>query len=251
MNSPEPSFSVNVDETNPGQFYACCGLLELAHRLCKDAPAEARFLPGRFDLVAPGRDQSILVDIMDKLRSAVLCCVSERGDRATYPVRFRELAITLDWWLDSSGRKTPLKLWAGQQTSLRIVTDLRHAIRQINVAQPGDLFDAGIPLTGRFGVDPRAAWNALDTGFSPNEQQMQVETFPAVELLAAIGLQRFRPHAQHGGFCYATWSHYLGVVSATAAVAGAISATFLKRRRFEIVKRGSYQGFDYSIPIGE
>ena len=27
------SFSVNVDPTNPGQFFACCGLLELADRL--------------------------------------------------------------------------------------------------------------------------------------------------------------------------------------------------------------------------
>ncbi|TWW08183.1 hypothetical protein E3A20_26890, partial [Planctomyces bekefii] len=27
------SFWVNVDPTNPGQFFACCGLLELADRL--------------------------------------------------------------------------------------------------------------------------------------------------------------------------------------------------------------------------
>jgi len=33
MTRPNPTFSVNVDVTNPGQFFACCGLLELAHRL--------------------------------------------------------------------------------------------------------------------------------------------------------------------------------------------------------------------------
>ena len=29
----EPAISVPVDPTNPGQFFACCGLLELADRL--------------------------------------------------------------------------------------------------------------------------------------------------------------------------------------------------------------------------
>jgi len=32
MNIPA-SFAVQVDAMNPGQFFACCGLLELAHRL--------------------------------------------------------------------------------------------------------------------------------------------------------------------------------------------------------------------------
>jgi len=30
---PPPSITVTVDVTNPGQFFACCGLLELADRL--------------------------------------------------------------------------------------------------------------------------------------------------------------------------------------------------------------------------
>jgi CRISPR-associated protein Csb3 len=33
MTEPEAAFSVEVDVTNPGQFFACCGLLELSHRL--------------------------------------------------------------------------------------------------------------------------------------------------------------------------------------------------------------------------
>jgi CRISPR-associated protein Csx14 len=33
MNKPEPRIRVTVDPTNPGQFFACCGLLELADRL--------------------------------------------------------------------------------------------------------------------------------------------------------------------------------------------------------------------------
>ncbi len=33
MIKPKASMSVKVDVTNPGQFFACCGLLELADRM--------------------------------------------------------------------------------------------------------------------------------------------------------------------------------------------------------------------------
>ena len=34
---PEPNIRIKVDPTNPGQFFACCGLLELADRLLDGA----------------------------------------------------------------------------------------------------------------------------------------------------------------------------------------------------------------------
>jgi len=251
MNIPTPSFSVEVDVTNPGQFFACCGLLELAHRLCRNDQAEARFQPGRFDVLTPGLEETAFSLIMDKLRKTTICTETDRGERATHPVRLEEFALTLDWWLDPSGRNNRLKLWAGQQTSLKIVEVLRDAIAQVDVASSRELFDMGSPLTGRFGVDPRAAWNALDVGFSPNDQQMEVLSFPAVELLAAVGLQRFRPVKKQDGFYYATWETFLGVVTAQAAITGAVRAGSLQQYRFEIVDRGSYKGFGSSIPIGD
>lgn len=33
MNPNQAAIRINVDLTNPGQFFACCGLLELADRL--------------------------------------------------------------------------------------------------------------------------------------------------------------------------------------------------------------------------
>jgi hypothetical protein len=47
MKNPDPSICVNVDVTNPGQFFACCGFLELAGRLWPGAEGwfgENRFL---------------------------------------------------------------------------------------------------------------------------------------------------------------------------------------------------------------
>ena len=33
MSEPAHTIRIRVDATNPGQFFACCGLLELAARL--------------------------------------------------------------------------------------------------------------------------------------------------------------------------------------------------------------------------
>ena len=44
----EPKIRVNVDPTNPGQFFACCGLLELADRLAPGT--EGWFAKDRFEL---------------------------------------------------------------------------------------------------------------------------------------------------------------------------------------------------------
>ena len=43
---------VNVDPTNPGQFFACCGLLELADRLWPGA--EGWFEKGEFCVTCEG-----------------------------------------------------------------------------------------------------------------------------------------------------------------------------------------------------
>ncbi len=65
MMASEPSFSLRVDATNPGQFFACCGLLELAHRLWPGS--EGWFEEKRFTIRAPERNKSAsLDDLVDK-----------------------------------------------------------------------------------------------------------------------------------------------------------------------------------------
>jgi CRISPR-associated protein Csb3 len=183
-----------------------------------------------------------------------LSATESRGEKALRPVHITNadgLDLTLDWWIDQAGNKTALKLWAGQQTSLGIMRTLCGALPEPNSVPPGELFDAGKPLTGRFGVDPRAAWNALDVGFSPNEQQMEVSTHPAVELLAAVGLQGFRPQeTDESRWRYATWSVPLPPPVARAASAGVVPSGEVHRYLFEIVTRGSYKGFDFAMLIG-
>ena len=192
---------------------------------------------------------------MAKLRECTLSTNDSRGEKAIRPVHIIHtdgIKLTLDWWIDRIGNKTALKLWAGNQTSLVIMQTLRGALPKSNNVPLGELFDVGQPLKGRFGFDPRAAWKPLDVGFSPNEQQMEVSTYPAVELLAAVGLQGFRPQeAEKGRWHYATWSVPLPPAVARAASAGIVPAGEVHHYLFEITTRGSYKGFDFATPRGD
>ncbi len=57
MTNPEP-IHIKVDVTNPGQFFACCGLLELADRLWPGA--EGWFDTTTFKLSTEGTVREIL-----------------------------------------------------------------------------------------------------------------------------------------------------------------------------------------------
>lgn len=58
MKNPDPSIRINVDPTNPGQFFACCGLLELADRLWPGA--EGWFEKGEFCVACEGTLEKVL-----------------------------------------------------------------------------------------------------------------------------------------------------------------------------------------------
>src|ERR1700722_10903518 len=60
------NIQIPVDLTNPGQFFACCGLLELASRL--DEKAEGWFEGGEFKLLC----ESSFSSLIDSLRKAAV-----------------------------------------------------------------------------------------------------------------------------------------------------------------------------------
>ncbi len=250
MNRPQPSFTVQVDMTNPGQFFACCGLLELTNRVFLNKIVEGWFGNGTFCVSVSDSDSGIFGQVFKELLDTGIVEVTTRGDSKTHPVHLVQFNITLDWWINEEEGKTPLKLWAGQQTSSGIVKALQNAFPTASKMMDKGLFDIAAPLTGRFGVDPRTAWNALDVGFSPNTQKMAVVTYPAVELLAAVGLQRFRP-MQEGQredlrFRYTTWSIPFPPSVASAASAGLVTDSSMTTYQFKLDERGSYKGFGYS-----
>ena len=277
MTMPKPSFRVGVDVRNPGEFLACCGLLELADRLWPGS--EGWFDRDEFLVAAEApADQEALVHLLQALASCSLEPEKNAGQgkpSATFaslawkrrqkaseatdgpdrlaPLKFGSpFPLRLDWWREQDGTPTRWKLWAGQQTSQSISTDLQAALRSqlaqvSNLAGP-PLFQHRTLLSGRFGFDPGSAWQALDVGFSPNEQGIGVATSPAAELLAAVGLQRFRLRETEprGSFVYATWGTPLAPLVARAAAAGAVAAPPLHMYRSRLIFRGSYKGFDFA-----
>ena len=267
----EPNIKVPVDLTNPGQFFACCGLLELSDRLWSGA--EGWFEADQFFIRSDGNLRTLLTClILHPPQARDFVC-------ETLPVKsiIAPLALTfdadttdrfvLDFWTkviikSGSVQATacpPWNMWSGNQKSLPIWLQLRDELRILIAgdeptktkptdAQLLNLFRQTRPLTGRFGFDSTAAWNAQDVGFSPNDQGMPVELSPATELLAAVGLQRFKPVIDDGVIQYQLWSSAAAPAVAAALACGGIDHSGT-RYRFEIVSRGQYSAFGKTRPM--
>ncbi len=262
--TPARTTRVRMSPLNPGEFFACCGLLELADRLWGDA--EAWFERGSFVLSTSGTVVAILDALLED--PPVTLTTLENGLEVKPLIAPLRLTIgrrplVLDAWMTVRLEKgelvaapnPPWNFWSGQQTSFRIWTALRQALADqrgvLDDRGAEALFEERVPLSGRFGFDPGAAWNALDVGFSPNEQKIDVASSPAVELLAAVGLQRFRPviDDDRTGFRYATWRAPLDPPVAAAAVGVRSGPAGVDVYQGLVISRGSYAALGQSIPL--
>ncbi|MGA7495216.1 MAG: hypothetical protein WBX00_00645, partial [Isosphaeraceae bacterium] len=213
MIKPKASMSVKVDVTNPGQFFACCGLLELADRMW--IGAEGWFESAWFHISAGGE----LSELISNLSQAELLQLDPDDNTASpisigRPVR----SLRLDWWHDERAGGKDLKVWAGTMESVRIAKAMQNAMRDARF-HAANLFDIGViaydpdnadKKVEPFYFDARRGPNAhsRDVGFSPNDLHMTTTAFPPVELLCLIGLQRCLPRRtdQPRVYDYYTWA---------------------------------------------
>lgn len=253
MTAVEPSFSVHVDVTNPGQFFACCGLLELAHRLWPSA--QGWFGDGIFHVATPGEAGATARTVLMDLSKAEAKPLAGSKDPKIPPIELGSpFRLRLDWWLDARGDKTALgKMFAGNKRTLGDVTRLQKALWQAlkRAEDTGGVFQWSKALKGRFGVDPRAAWEALDLGFSPNTQGMRVQTFFAVELMGAIGLQASPPRNSQRAYFYRSWSLPLPACVARAVACESVPVVRGSGYQFYLTRRGRYKGFSVATSTGE
>lgn len=258
MSNPEPTIRINVDVTNPGQFFACCGLLELADRLWPGAQVMASFVNDVFCLHSIPPDvsvKSIIAKLLEAPRNPTPPWRPINGSdgkpvkdvKKITPVHVGgSINLRLNWWLNElEGKQSEFKTWSSHQTSTGLLTDLANAVT-LDLLDEHNVLYFSTGMTGRLGFDLRSSWNTLDTGFSPNDQNLPVQTYALTELLAAIGLQMFRPSVSDDSFAYACWRHALHAPVARAVATGVVNIDHLTIYRFRIRSRGKFKFFTQS-----
>ena len=233
------SFRVDVDPANPGQFFGCCGLLELATRFAGEG--YGRFGDGWFEVEADCELGPLLVALAGAAREAV-----DPEDTTASPLRIGPpFSLLVDWWKDAYTGGRELKLWAGQMRSVPIASAMIAALAD-PIFHGAGLFDQGRVVydpeertkkVEPFYFDARRAPNAhsRDVGFSPNHLGLTTTAFPASEALCLIGHQRFRPAptpTRHV-YEYATWRVPLLVVAAAPVAGLAVTVPGSQTYRFE------------------
>lgn len=275
------AITIPVDLTNPGQFFACCGLLELADRLwpgCEGwfagdafftstsagslgAIMEALRNCGVDNTMTPEQVARLqaLSAISKKERTAETGLEDERREleslRRECPIVLKgPLHFIIDWFNDDLAGGKRFKTWAGQQS----VLDIARAMHDGSGKTQG-IWDhvrrIGLPFN--FDSDLGGQGSALDIGFSfdplAGSEATRIEgTYkPALELLAFIGLQRFRPCElpRQGRFVFTAWRTPLPPSAASAVACGAVTLAGDPRFEFKLLYRTKYlKSFLPAIP---
>lgn len=210
---------IDVDLTNPGQFFGCCGLFELAHRLWPGTT-------GRFEAAKFVLSRGELKTLIEQTARTPLTNLVGTDKSASPMWLGSPFELRLDWWKTGSGDPS-LKPWAGTMLASRIALAMQ---RELPRTLERGFFDDGHVVLGAdnkkvepYYFDSRRGANALplDVGFSPDALLLETVTFPATEFLTLVGLQRFRPANTKTlrVFRYRAWHTDLPI--ALAALAGA------------------------------
>ena len=253
---PQPTIRINVDVTNPGQFFACCGLLELADRLWNGAE-------GWFDesllsfCIATNRNEGNANELLQALINCDLRNtmteedITRREQLAEMKLKdlsssdviekkhleklWRELPLvlgdpfnlTMDWFLDKTAGGSRFKTWAGQQSAINISQEMKQPIDagEYNNIPCEDWLQhtIGAGVDFNFDSDSSVQSSALDVGFVLDPLKMGSATRPLLHLLAFVGLQRFRASASipNNAYTYAAWTVPL-LPSVAACVASSV-----------------------------
>ena len=288
MTRPEPAITVEVDVTNPGQFFACCGLLELADRLWPGAEGwfdeDQFFLAGHPECslrtLLGNLAASIVSNTMTPVQNARLEELSAmtKKQRETIPGLANEkksldslrrelpimlagtIAFRIDWFRDEFASGSRFKTWAGQQSVLDIARAMHSGMVSAMKAPESSLWHnaRGIGVPFNFDSDLGGQGSALDIGFSFDPLAGSAATRiegtckPALELLCFVGLQRFRPREipRQNRFVYTAWNTPLLPSVASAVVCGAVNVDDKSLYEFKLLYRTKYlKSFLPSIPF--
>jgi hypothetical protein len=251
--------NLEVDVANPGQVFACLGVLEILDMLSPGAT-------GNFseEVCFQIQARASIHDAVVALKNATLEAEAHASPMApwggdkTWPVvvsgAFGSMAI--DPWLtpDHSKTATGLKLWAGRVSTLDLLRGLQERLPVPGPDGASKLFDLGAAGTPS-GLDPRSAVSRSNLGFSYNSQKLKPRVYPAVDLFAMLGLEGARPERTGGlTYAYSLWDMPLPPLVARAVLTGRVPSLASSRWEYSIESRGlagTYQYFSNARPTEE
>ena len=222
---------IPVDLLNPGQVFACLGILETADVLLGDATAafawngnqettfrmsaanaeppvervmrfleEARIVT-RTPAGSPNLDgwKTSWGDTLEVDEPGTPFPFPDPSSPATLPVVLRDDVgneVMFDYWGDAT-RRDNVKFWAGAAgyPGAAIVRDAIKIVRGKIRQHANNPFALSGVQTSSFRFDWRRDYIPVHDGFSPNRhgKSIQMVGFPLVEILAAIGMTHARP----------------------------------------------------------
>lgn len=242
MEHPKPTVTIDVDVANPGQFLACCGLLELASRFDKETLGW--FTKGRFHL------HGTIGELLKHIHKMDVIPILDKDDNdpPSPPVRLgHPFGLILDWWQDETATRSGFKTWSGGQTVMGFIDGMRELMRR-QTDQNTDLLSriSTVNKPKPFYFDSRLSrLTAIDMGFST--EKFTASFSPSVEFLTLVGLQRFRPITikDRERYGYHTWEQPLPVRIAAAVAHGLTPNLSLQSFTFPLVVRtgGKYKAF--------
>ena len=226
-----PESRIPVDLFNPGQVFACLGLVEVADLLLGGAAGifDWKGSVVTFRLVADAEPPvERALRFLERAEVVVLApCQSSHQERwkrswgqgpeaipkdtafpfpdpgspATLPVVLRDgegLAVPINYWGDVFSRtgRDNVKFWAGSagQPGAVVARKALDLMRGSVAAAADDPFNLSAPQSSSFRFDWRRDYVPLEIGFSINKHPaIRAVGYPLVELLAAVGMTHARP----------------------------------------------------------
>jgi hypothetical protein len=266
MSESSHTIRIRVDATNPGQFFACCGLLELASRLSEAKPPVLGGFESRHSFLLTHAPS--LTTIIKEVADAELTARTP-ADRPQTPLWLGSpFNLLVDWWRYENRETGKLKTWAGQMSVCDIALDMR---RTMTLACDSPAFVADDLLETPsstnecepFYFDALRALSAnrRDVGFSVDalkKGSIHIKTVccPTVEFLCLIGLQRARPRpsirerGKERTYDYCTWTQPIPIELLSVAVAGQLTNIGVSTYRFLNSSRAKdYRAFMPATPI--
>ena len=222
--------SIPVDLLNPGQVFACLGILEAADTLLGDAKATFDWSTGNkaaFRVSVAGSEPP-MERVMQFLEEAQIVTrapensatmsmwnpkwgdpprvdrrdepfpFSEPDSPATLPVVLRDKdghELTIDYWGDAT-RRDNVKFWAGSggYPGAALLRDALGLVRGKLCQSASQPFALSAAQSSSFRFDWRRDYIPVQDGFSPNKHRnIQMVGYPLTEVLAAIGMSHARP----------------------------------------------------------